>query len=219
MNTLLHALLISAALMLAVVAINSFIAASIFKRVDENQLSIAQKSLSLDGQTELVSRRSIISWMPLAWAAFSASALTTTAATSRFMFPNVLFEPPSTFKAGLPKEVPPGTVDTRFKERFGIWLVHDVDPVSGDDSIVALSDICTHLGCIPNWLEDAQKFKCPCHGSGYYKNGINFEGPTPRPLERFAISLADDEQILVDKNRKFQYEKGEWSNTDSFLRV
>jgi cytochrome b6-f complex iron-sulfur subunit len=85
--------------------------------------------------------------------------------------------------------------------------------------IYALIAICTHLGCTPNWLSEEQKFKCPCHGSGYYKSGINFEGPTPRPLERAAISLASDGQILVDKNVTFRCEKGEWSNPGSFLKV
>ena len=36
----------------------------------------------------------------------------------------------------------------------------------------------------PNWLDGEQKFKCPCHGSGFYMTGVNFEGPAPRPLER-----------------------------------
>ena len=85
--------------------------------------------------------------------------------------------------------------------------------------IYALIAICTHLGCTPNWLSEEQKFKCPCHGSGYYKSGINFEGPTPRPLERAAISLASDGQILVDKNVMFRFEKGEWNNPGSFLKV
>ena len=49
--------------------------------------------------------------------------------------------------------------------------------------------MCTHLGCTPNWLSEENKFKCPCHGSGYYMNGVNFEGPTPRPLERFAVTV------------------------------
>jgi cytochrome b6-f complex iron-sulfur subunit len=157
--------------------------------------------------------------MTLAWAAFAASMLAAATATGRFMFPNVLFEPPATFKAGLPDEIQPGQVDERFKQRFGVWLVRDVDPATGASGIYALSTVCTHLGCTPNWLETEQKYKCPCHGSGYYKNGINFEGPTPRPLERYAISLAEDGQILVDKNRKFQYEKGEWINPQSFLRL
>ena len=160
-----------------------------------------------------VPRRSFISWMTLAWAAFTASMLAAATATTRFMFPNVLFEPPPTFKAGFPNEIQIGQVDERFKQKFAVWLVRD------NNGIYALSTVCTHLGCTPNWLEAEQKFKCPCHGSGYYKTGINFEGPTPRPLERYAISLADDGQILVDKSRKFQYEKGEWDNPASFLKL
>src|SRR5436190_7444550 len=167
---------------------------------------------------KLIPRRSMISWMTLAWAAFSASMLAAATATGRFMFPNVLFEPPPTFKAGLPDELQKGVVDERFKPR-GVWLVKDNDVVTGALGIYALSTVCTHLGCTPNWLDGEQKFKCPCHGSGYYKNGINFEGPTPRPLERFKITQADDGQILVDKSLKFQYEKGEWINPLSFLKV
>lgn len=166
-----------------------------------------------------VPRRSILSWMTLAWAAFTASMLATLTATGRFMFPNVLFEPPPTFKAGFPNEIQVGQVDERFKPR-GVWLVRTAfDQYAGAAGIFALSTVCTHLGCTPNWLEAEQKYKCPCHGSGYYKDGVNFEGPTPRPLERYAISLADDGQILVDKSRKFQQEKGEWTNPAAFLRM
>jgi cytochrome b6-f complex iron-sulfur subunit len=136
------------------------------------------------------------------------------------MFPNVLFEPPPTFKAGFPDEIQVGQVDERFKQRYAVWLVRTAfDEYAKASGIFALSTVCTHLGCTPNWLEAEQKYKCPCHGSGYYKNGVNFEGPTPRPLERFAITLADDGQILVDKSRKFQQEKGEWSNPAAFLRL
>jgi len=164
-------------------------------------------------------RRSFLNWMTLAWTAFTASMLAAGTATARFMFPNVLFEPPSTFKAGYPNEIQVGQVDERFKSR-GVWLVRTAfDQWANASGIYALSTVCTHLGCTPNWLEAEQKFKCPCHGSGYYKTGVNFEGPTPRPLERFAISLADDGQILVDKSKKFQEEKGEWNNPQAFLKV
>ena len=63
------------------------------------------------------------------------------------------------------------------------------------------------------------KFKCPCHGSGFRMTGIHFEGPAPRPLERFKIGLATDGQILVDKTKSFKWEKGEWENPESFLKV
>jgi cytochrome b6-f complex iron-sulfur subunit len=165
-------------------------------------------------------RRSFLSWMTLAWTAFTASMLAAATATTRFMFPNVLFEPPPTFKAGLPSEIQVGQVDERYKQKSAVWLVRTAFDQWGKASgIYALSTVCTHLGCTPNWLEAEQKFKCPCHGSGYYKTGVNFEGPTPRPLERYAISLADDGQILVDKSRKFQEEKGEWENPASFLKL
>ena len=167
-----------------------------------------------------VPRRSFLSWVTLAWVAFTASMLAAVTATARFMFPNVLFEPPPTFKAGYPNEIQIGQVDERFKQRFAVWLVRTAyDEWGMASGIYALSTVCTHLGCTPNWLEAEQKFKCPCHGSGYYTTGVNFEGPTPRPLERYAISLADDGQILVDKSRKFQEEKGEWNNPAAFLKL
>ena len=70
-----------------------------------------------------------------------------------------------------------------------------------------------------HWLKNESKFKCPCHGSGFRKTGINFEGPAPRPLERFRISLANDGQILIDKTKKYAYEKGQWSDPESYLIV
>jgi cytochrome b6-f complex iron-sulfur subunit len=165
-------------------------------------------------------RRSFLSWMTLAWTAFTASMLAAATATGRFMFPNVLFEPPPTFKAGFPDEIQVGQVDERFKQKNAVWLVRTAyDKWANSAGIYALSTVCTHLGCTPNWLQAEQKFKCPCHGSGYYITGVNFEGPTPRPLERYAISLADDGQILVDKSRKFQQEKGEWINPAAFLKL
>jgi cytochrome b6-f complex iron-sulfur subunit len=53
-------------------------------------------------------------------------------------------------------------------------------------------------------LAAEDKFKCPCHGSGYYKSGLNFEGPAPRPLDRFQISVGEDGQLVVDKNKTFK---------------
>jgi cytochrome b6-f complex iron-sulfur subunit len=136
---------------------------------------------------------------------------------ARFMFPNVLTEPPTMFKVGFPDEFAPGQVATKFKAQFGIWLVRF--EYDGEAQIYALKSVCTHLGCTPNWLEGEQKFKCPCHGSGFYKDGINFEGPAPRPLERYAIRLADDGQLEIDKSRKFNEELGQWSDPASFVSV
>ena len=88
-----------------------------------------------------------------------------------------------------------------------------------DGEWLVMVGVCTHLGCTPNWLATDNKFKCPCHGSGFRMTGIHFEGPAPRPLERFKIGLANDGQVLVDKTKSYKWEKGEWENKDSFLKV
>lgn len=137
--------------------------------------------------------------------------------TARFMFPNILTEPPSQFKVGFPADFPPGSVADKFKAQFGVWVVNY--EYNGQQEIYALRTVCTHLGCTPNWLEGEQKFKCPCHGSGFYKDGINFEGPAPRPLERYAIRLADDGQLEIDKSKLFQQELGQWNDPSCFVPV
>jgi cytochrome b6-f complex iron-sulfur subunit len=169
-----------------------------------------------DDTSPLLTRRV---WLGLAWGAFSAASVAALAATGRFMFPNVLNEPPQQFKAGFPNEYGQG-VDERWKEKFGVWIVRVPDDlVARSSGFYALLTTCTHLGCTPNYLSAESKFKCPCHGSGFRTTGINFEGPAPRPLERARIVLADDGQILVDKARKFQYELGQWADPEAFLKA
>lgn len=169
-----------------------------------------------DDTSPLVSRRI---WLGLAWGSFTAASAAALAATGRFMFPNVLNEPPQQFKIGFPEDYAPG-VDERWKDRFGVWIVRTPNDIVQEASgFYALLTTCTHLGCTPNWLSAEVKFKCPCHGSGFRDTGINFEGPAPRPLERARIVLAEDGQILVDKARKFQWEMGQWTDPESFLRV
>ena len=175
-----------------------------------------KKAADADDTSPLMSRRG---WIALSWGAFTAASAAALAATGRFMFPNVLNEPPQQFKVGFPNEYGPG-VDERFKDAFGVWVVRTPsDVVHNASGFFALISVCTHLGCTPNWLSAENKFKCPCHGSGFRPSGINFEGPAPRPLERARIVLAEDGQILVDKARKFQYELGQWIDPESFLRA
>lgn len=130
-----------------------------------------------------------------AWGGIASFLLGSAVVFARFFYPRVLFEPPTRVKVGKPTEFLPGTVDTRFKDQYGVWIVRD-----DENRIIALRTVCTHLGCTPNWIESRNKFKCPCHGSGYLRNGVNVEGPAPRPLDRFKITLVDDGQILIDKS-------------------
>ena len=160
-----------------------------------------------------MNRKSFLTVLSVGWIAFAAATGGFFTVLIRFLFPNVLFEPPQSFKIGFPEDFDPGKVDLRFKKKYNVWIVRD------DEKITALSTVCTHLGCTPNWQETERKFKCPCHGSGFRATGINFEGPAPRPLERFKITLSNDGQIMVDKTKSFKYEKGEWNRNETFLKV
>ncbi|MEZ6146275.1 MAG: Rieske (2Fe-2S) protein [Planctomycetaceae bacterium] len=153
-----------------------------------------------------------------AWIAMGAIGAIWGLAVARFMMPNMIVEPPTKFKIGPESDYPPGTVSTKWKAERGIWVVN-TDQYNGKQLIYALLSVCTHLGCTPNWLEGEQKFKCPCHGSGFYITGINFEGPAPRPLERVGIRVAPDGSLEVDKSVKFQEELGQWGDAASFVEM
>jgi cytochrome b6-f complex iron-sulfur subunit len=169
-----------------------------------------------DDTSPLLTRRA---WMGLAWGAFSAASAAALAATGRFMFPNVLNEPPQQFKVGFPAEYGMG-VDERFKDKYGVWIVRTADDIDQHASgFYVIISVCTHLGCTPNYLSAESKFKCPCHGSGFRLTGVNFEGPAPRPLERARVVLADDGQILVDKGKHYQRELGQWIDPEAFLKA
>ena len=159
-----------------------------------------------------VSRRSFFGWLTIAWVALAAALGGLASIIGRFFFPNVLFEPIAQMKIGAPNDYNIGEVDERWKEKFGIWVVRD------EKTMYALITTCTHLGCTPNLLASQNKFKCPCHGSGFYRTGINFEGPAPRPLERARIYVdVADGQVVVDKSRQFHQDRGEWTDPESFL--
>ena len=159
-----------------------------------------------------LNRREFLSYLSVAWITFAAACAGLLTLIFRFTYPNVNFEPEMEFLAGRPDDYEEG-VDERWKNGYGVWMVRQ------EGRLAALSNICTHLGCIPNWMPGELKFKCPCHGSGFYMSGINFEGPAPRPLERYKISLNAEGVIVVDKTKIFRYEKGQWGHPDAWLEV
>lgn len=159
-----------------------------------------------------LNRREFFSYLSVAWIAFAAAVGGLGSFLFRYLYPNVVFEPAMDFVAGYPDQYDEG-IDERWKNVYGVWIYKN------EGKLVALSNICTHLGCIPTWLPAELKFKCPCHGSGYYPNGINFEGPAPRPLERYKVSLNGEGKVVVDKTKVFRYEKGEWNYPNAYIDV
>jgi len=171
-------------------------------------LDILQRE-GCDPTQHIWSRRNFVGLA--AWGTVLGSLGAGTLAFGRFMYPRVLFEPNTQVKLGKPSEYIVNQVNEKWIKDYRLWLVRV------QDGFFALYGKCTHLGCTPRWLQAENKFKCPCHGSGFRGidaaqglpniTGVNFEGPAPRPLERCKIGLAEDGQLVVDFGITYRFEQ------------
>ncbi len=127
----------------------------------------------------------------IAASALGIAGLGSMVVTVRYLSPNVLFEPPTTFRAGLPDLYPENSVT--FLPEQQVYIVRT------DRGFFAVSAVCTHLGCITQWKPELDIIACPCHGSKFKEDGTKIEGPAPRPLPHFAVTLTADGQLQVDK--------------------
>jgi len=123
--------------------------------------------------------------------ALGIAGLGSMAVTYRYLSPNVLFEPPTTFRAGSPDLYAMNSVT--FLQDQQVYIVRT------DKGFYAVSAVCTHLGCITQWKPELEQIACPCHGSKFRLDGTKIEGPAPRPLPHFSISLTADGELQVDK--------------------
>lgn len=112
--------------------------------------------------------------------------------TAQFLSPNVLREPPEKFKAGSVEDFPAGSVTLNKEQK--VFIVR-----ATEGYFYAVSAVCTHLGCIANWKAEEGLIACPCHGSKFDREGKLMEGPAPRPLPRFSMTMDDRGQLIVDK--------------------
>ncbi len=64
--------------------------------------------------------------------------------------------------------------------------------------LVALWQRCVHLGCRVPWCDSSIGFECPCHGSKYNAHGEYEDGPAPRNLDRFIVTVNDADELIID---------------------
>lgn len=126
------------------------------------------------------------------WGMLAAFFAATAAAGARFMFPNVIYEPSQKFNAGPAAGYDVG-VSTKWLNEQRVWIVRT------PSGFYAMWARCTHLGCTPNWWDDQNRFKCPCHGSNFTIGGDVIAGPAPMPLWRTKVELAATGDLIVDK--------------------
>jgi cytochrome b6-f complex iron-sulfur subunit len=110
----------------------------------------------------------------------------------RYFFPRTLFQPNTQFNIGYPSDFEIG-VNQQFLQSHRIWVRKD------PGRLFVIHAKCTHLGCTPDWEPTQHIFHCPCHGSEYDIDGINFAGPAPRPMDRCWIAKQADGTIRVNK--------------------
>ncbi|MGD2162766.1 MAG: ubiquinol-cytochrome c reductase iron-sulfur subunit [Anaerolineales bacterium] len=104
---------------------------------------------------------------------------------------------------GSPGKIELGT-PTLFKarvERQTGWIVNQeeisVYVLTQDGrEFIAMSNICTHLGCRVRWIEDRDQFFCPCHNGIFDEQGSVVSGPAPKPLDRFEVKVEEEQLYL-----------------------
>jgi cytochrome b6-f complex iron-sulfur subunit len=75
-----------------------------------------------------------------------------------------------------------------------------------DGGFLALSLICSHLGCSVTWDEPKDQFICPCHSSAFDKYGNVINSPAPRPLDFFPVTI-EAGKVRIDLDKKMKRKK------------
>lgn len=99
---------------------------------------------------------------------------------------------PTLFKVSLTRE----TGWLIEEDKIGVYVLSE----NGRD-FIAMSNICTHLGCRVRWIADQQIFLSPCHNGMFDKEGKVISGPPPRPLDRYEVKVEND-QLLIGQLHK-----------------
>jgi cytochrome b6-f complex iron-sulfur subunit len=114
------------------------------------------------------------------------------------VIPNVLYEPPLTFKIGRPEDYPEG-LDYLDDKRIFV--------IRQENHIKVVSAVCTHLGCSVQWAPERNRFECPCHGSLFNARGQVTAGPAQNPLLWYEVTLTADGRLLVDESRPVSFQR------------
>jgi cytochrome b6-f complex iron-sulfur subunit len=165
-----------------------------------------------------ISRRSFFALA--GWLGFTGASLIALYQSVKFLYPNATYEDPPAFKADAPTAYAVGSTTVIIDKR----VVINRDP----NGFYAISLICTHLGCTPRYFQDVTSdlvdagttisqdpdtgqqaskanpalpgFKCPCHGSRYFRDAVNFFGPAPRPMDRVHVEVSRDGKLFIDRS-------------------
>lgn len=102
----------------------------------------------------------------------------------------------ATFVAGRVDAFAPGSVTAFPRERFYLARLDD-------GGFLALSRVCTHLGCTVPWVAEERRFVCPCHASAFDIRGDVVSAPAPRALDTYELHIdGDDVTVALGEARR-----------------
>ena len=134
----------------------------------------------------------------------------------RFFFPRALYEPSTSVNIGFPSAFQQG-VNQEFLQSNRLWVI--LEP----GRLFVIFARCTHLGCTPDWLPQQNMFHCPCHGSEYDPEGVNFAGPAPRPMDRCTVTLLANGTVQVDSSHLFMQDPragiNQFNNPGAYISI
>ena len=121
-----------------------------------------------------------VAWIVAAWVTFTAALSAMTLMCVRFMFPNVLAEPPSTIKVGLPTNYEPEEVSERFKAEWGFWIVRSTR-YDGQDIIYAFSRSARTWAARPTGWPPSRNSSARATAAAFTSRESISRGPPPPP--------------------------------------
>ncbi len=89
------------------------------------------------------------------------------------------------------REIPPGEAKEIVFNNVPAVIVNR--PGKG---LIAVSRVCTHLGCLVQYDKENKRLLCPCHAGVYDLEGIVLSGPPPKPLQKLLLRV-DGENIVI----------------------
>ncbi len=148
------------------------------------------------GETETKKKMNRREFLNLAWLA-SLGFLTVEVAGITYLFAMPRFkagEFGGVFTYGKVSDLPSVEDAPQNFPKVKLWMSNT------EEGATAIYKVCTHLGCLYGWSDQADRFVCPCHGSQFHKDGQYIAGPAPRNLDRFPIQVVSNGQVIAETN-------------------
>lgn len=114
----------------------------------------------------------------------------------KYLKPPLSAEPkPTSVEAGGINDLRPNSGKIfRFGDKPGILIN------TPEGKLKAFTAVCTHLECTVQYREDLKHIWCACHNGHYDLNGINIQGPPPRPLTQFKVNVKNNKVYVSKKD-------------------